>query len=86
MTEESKLSKRLLTLRLTEAERRAIAELGKLEGSESNAIRRAIRLLMEARGLEIPPDLFVDREPGNRLPKPKGKENPQPAINGLRVA
>jgi hypothetical protein len=83
MTEESKLSKRLLTLRLTEAERRVIAELGKLEGSESNAIRRAVRLLMEARGLDIPPDLFVDREPGNRLPKPKGKESHQEPVKQL---
>lgn len=75
MTDENHLSKKLLTLRLTEAERRAITELGKIEGSESNAIRRAIKMLMKDRGMEIPPDLFVDREPGNRLPKQKGKEN-----------
>ena len=69
MSENFKLSKLTFPLKMTQDEREVIRQLGKLEGSESNAIRRAIRLLMEARGLEIPEDLFVDREAGNRLPK-----------------
>jgi hypothetical protein len=69
MSEDFKLSKITFLFRMTQDEREVIRQLGKLEGSESNAIRRAIRLLMEARGLEIPEGLFVDREAGNRLPK-----------------
>ena len=59
MSENFKLSKLTFPLRMTQDEREVIRQLGKLEGSESNAIRRAIRLLMEARGLEIPEGLFV---------------------------
>jgi hypothetical protein len=69
MSEDFKISKLTFPLRMTQEEREVIRKLGELEGSESNAIRRAIRLLMEARGLEIPTGLFVDREAGNRLPK-----------------
>jgi hypothetical protein len=70
---------------MTKEEREALAKLGEVEGSESNAIRRALRLLMLERNLPIPEGLFADREPGNRLPKPKGKEDRQEAINLLAV-
>jgi cytochrome c-type biogenesis protein CcmH/NrfG len=66
---KEKLSKTNYTFRMTEKEREELRKLGELEGSESNAIRRAIRLLMEARGLPIPDDTFVDKEAGNWLPK-----------------
>lgn len=69
MSQDDELSKTNYTFRMTKKERETLEELGKLEGSESNAIRRSLRLLMQARGLDIPEGVFADKESGNRLPK-----------------
>lgn len=74
LPEDVQLSRINYTFRMTKEDREFLAMLGQLVGSESNALRRGLKLLAKAEGIEVPDGVLVDREAGNRLPKPKGKE------------
>ena len=88
MSDDFKPSNIIFPLKVTKQEREVIKQLGDMEGGESNAIRHAIRLLLEARGLAIPDSLFIDRKAGNRLPKKEDRqeklENPLTASTTIK--
>lgn len=55
---------------MTEQEREVIQQIADEENTEvRNVLRRAMRCLMEARGMEVAEDLFSDRSRGNPFPK-----------------
>jgi hypothetical protein len=71
------LVKKRLPFNLTIAEWEVLKDEAKGEKTELiNVTRRALREYFKARGRELPDNLFSDRKPGNRLPKPRGKELP----------
>lgn len=81
---EENLRKTPLVVKNSKAEAKVIEDLARLKGlSESNLIRRLIKAEAEAAGMDVS-NLFEDGFPGNRLPKPKGKENA--ALNELAAA
>jgi hypothetical protein len=80
-----KLRKKLLVVKNSDAEAAVIEELANKYGTnESNVIRRLLKAAAEAEGIDVT-DLFYDGSPGNRQPKPKGKDDPPTKLSDRRA-
>lgn len=66
---KNELSNKVYSFQTQSRERPLLVELGKLAGSQSNAIRRGLRLLAEQEGYDLPEWAFVERQKGNRTVK-----------------
>jgi hypothetical protein len=83
---EQETRKKLLVVKNSETEAKVIEDLARLKGlSESNLIRRLIKAEAEVAGFDVE-NLFSDGFPGNRLPKPRGKEDRATRVNECAVA